>query len=1216
MRIRNIYTMLITMLCRYIAMTLSSIFMVLLISFLILPQTIIAQEELPYDEISVFIEIPKVGGGEIDAVIKGQDLYLPVTDLFDFLKIRNVPDADLESISGFFINPEAVYNISRTENKITYHDKTYALDPGDLIRTESNLYLKIQYFGNVFGLECIFNFRSLSVTVNSQLELPLIREMRQEQMRKNLTRLKGNITADTTIGRGYPKFRFGVADWSLYATEEIDGKSDIRINTALGAMIAGGEASAALTYNSMEKFSEKQQYYLWRYVNNDFSPLRQIRAGKVNAQSIASLFNPVVGVQLTNTPTTYRRSFGSYTLSDKTEPGWIVELYVNNVLVDYLKADASGFFSFQVPLVYGNTNVKLRFFSPWGEERTREQFISIPFNFLPVNTLEYTASAGVVEDSVLSRFSRISANYGISRNISAGGGVEYLSSVTSGPFMPFINTSFRLLNNILLSGEYTYGVRAKGTLSYQLPLNIQLDMNYTWYDKEQTAISYNYREERKVSLSMPLRIKAFASYNRFSYYQIVLPTTDYTTAEWLFSGSFLGVNTNLTTYGNFISNISPYFYSNLSLSARVPGGFTIMPQVQYGYNKNGLITSKIAIEKHLFMHGYLNISFEQNFISDTKYAELGFRYDFSFAQAGASVRQSDKTTSFVQYARGSIINDSKTKYIGTDNRTNLGKGGISVLAFIDINSNGLRDSGEPKVYGLDLRTNGGRIEKSEQDTIIRILGLEPYTNYFIELDQSSIDNISWRLPFKTLNVAVDPNIIKNIEVPVSVIAEATGNVVLDKDGAVIGQGRIRINFMDETGKLYSRTLTEDDGYYSYLGLTQGRYKISVDSIQLNKLQLASVPEYHTITVEGGREGEIFEGLDFTLNPKPADTTVKEQVVMTKPVIRKDTTYMTVHELTQELVTVGEDSYAIQLGAFRKKSNAETLRIKLMKLLDKDVEIISENDFFKVRITGLKDRQEVDETLLLLRLNGITEVWLISLKGKKEWIHTSREDSIASIKETIISQPISVANRNLTVQAGAFKTESNALELKDRLRKTLDKPVEIIEENGYHKVRISGFNSREEMENLLPSLGDLGLKDVWILPVKKEQTPPPVEEHKEEPAAEEKVAVNEIIEEVPQVTIDTIAPLVEVLKDDTPFTPEVISIPKPTVSLQVGVFNKKSDALKAKRRITSKLGLDVEIIEKWDYYIVLVRGFYTRQETYKFYPELAGLGYPGVSLIEE
>ena len=74
----------------------------------------------------------------------------------------------------------------------------------------------------------------------------MIREMRQEEMRKNLTRLKGEVKADTAIGRTYPMFKFGMADWSVNATEEINGKSDVRLNLALGAMIAGGEANASL----------------------------------------------------------------------------------------------------------------------------------------------------------------------------------------------------------------------------------------------------------------------------------------------------------------------------------------------------------------------------------------------------------------------------------------------------------------------------------------------------------------------------------------------------------------------------------------------------------------------------------------------------------------------------------------------------------------------------------------------------------------------------------------------------------------------------------------------------------------------------------------------------------------------------------------------------------------------------------------------------------
>ncbi|MDZ7633092.1 MAG: hypothetical protein U5L72_01045 [Bacteroidales bacterium] len=605
----------------------------LLMLFLIIAQSIAplsAQDEPSYDEISVYIRIPYFGLGEIDAVIRDEELFLPVTDLFDFLKIRNFPSADLDLITGFFIEPEAEYSIDRNGNQILYGNKTFQLEAGDLLRSETNLYLRSLWFGKVFGLDCIFNFRDLTVTVDSRLELPLIREMRLEEMRRNITRLKGGMDVDTTIGRSYPGFRFGMADWSVYATEQQGGISRARMNLSLGTVIAGGEANASLNYNTGDQFSEKQQYYLWRHVNNDRTLLRQVMAGKITSHATASIYDPVVGIQLTNTPTTFRRSFGTYTLTDRTEPGWTVELYVNNVLVDYVKADASGFFTFEVPLVYGTTMVKLKFYGPWGEERIREQSLSIPYNFIPHKELEYFVSAGVVEDSLWSRFSRASISYGATRFLTVGGGAEYLSSVTTGPLMPFVNASVRLPGNVLVSGDYTYGVRTRGTLSYRLPSNIQLDLDYTRYDKDQEAISYNYLEERRASLSLPVRIKKFTAYSRLSYYQIVLPASNYSTAEWLIAGSIFGVNTNLTTYGVFAGENDPSIYSMLSLAVRLPGEILIMPQMQYDYTDNEVITAKLGLEKRIFQKGYINLSFEQNFRHEIRMGEIGMRYDFSF----------------------------------------------------------------------------------------------------------------------------------------------------------------------------------------------------------------------------------------------------------------------------------------------------------------------------------------------------------------------------------------------------------------------------------------------------------------------------------------------------------------------------------------------------------------------------------------------------------
>jgi hypothetical protein len=184
--------------------------------------------------------------------------------------------------------------------------------------------------------------------------------------------------------------------------------------------------------------------------------------------------------------------------------------------------------------------------------------------------------------------------------------------------------------------------------------------------------------------------------------------------------------------------------------------------------------------------------------------------------------------------------------------------------------------------------------------------------------------------------------------------------------------------------------------------------------------------------------------------------------------------------------------------------------------------------------------------------------------------------------------------------------SNAVALRDRLASSLNKQVIIVNENGYYKVRIQvspviDQSVLEAMKDLMPSFGRLGLKEYWLMPVK---TPPFVQPAEIQTIILPKAAVPpgssvRVTEEKPVRLIET---------DKPPIT-------GPGIALQVAIFHKESQALKAQRRIMSKLNLPVEIVKQFDYYHVIVTGFYSREETYEYYPELAGIGYPGITLIE-
>lgn len=821
-----------------------------------------AQDQTDYEEISLIYNIQRIGHVEMHAVIRNEIAYLPLVDLFEYLKI-NVVSKDLNLISGSFLNPDEKFSIDFLNNRIIYLEKSFELKPHSIIQSGNTIYLRSDYFGEIFGLNCLFNFRSLSVVVTTNVELPIMREMRLEHMRDNLSKLQGVFKADTIVKRNTPLFYFGAADYAFVATMgNHSTPTDTRASLGLGGIIAGGETNVVLNYQSDHPFTSRQQYYLWRYVDNDQKFAKQFLAGKIQSQTISSIYAPIVGAQITNTPTTYRRSFGTYTINNYTEPNWTVELYVNGVLINYVKADAAGFYTFQVPLVYGNTVIKLRFYGPFGEERSTEQNITTPFNFLPKNEFEYMASGGIVEDGKGTRFARFSSNYGLSRHITVGAGIEYLSSLTTGKEIPFVNTSFRLLPNLLISAEYDYNVRSRAVWSYNLPSGLQFEMYNNWYKRGQTAINNTFIEEHKVMVAFPFRGRNFSAYTRLSAQEIRLENTRYNTAEWMLSTVVRNMNVSLNTLGVFSPDRASYVYTNYAVGIRTLRNMLVTQQLQYEYTNNEVVSIKTELEKRIFINGYLNLSYEKNFINEISYVEFGFRYDFSFAQTRFSVRRINDTYKTLQGFNGSLLHDAQSGILEFNNYSSTGKGAVLLIPFLDLNGNNVRDNAEPNVIGLRVLVNAGRQQLKVKDGTVLIKDIEAYAKLNIELDDSGFEKVAWKLVKKNYSVIIEPNFVKSIEIPVSVFGEVAGRILETEQEYEKGLGGILITIYDQNLKKVAQTTSEVDGYFSYLGLLPGNYTAKIEVELLDSLKLKAQINTVSFTILQNIEGSLVDDLKF------------------------------------------------------------------------------------------------------------------------------------------------------------------------------------------------------------------------------------------------------------------------------------------------------------------------------------------------------------------
>lgn len=1047
--------------------------LILLLFCIISEAEVKSQDILPgFEDISVLVQVDGYGTFYTDALYsqKGM-LYISVEDLFKYLKIPCYAGQKGDSLGGFIESENNPYAINYRTGEISFKTKITGVKNG-LVKQMGMIFMESSLFGQIFGIRLTFNFRSLSVALKTDFELPVIKEQRIEKLRSSIIKNTDEKISDTTISRNYHLLKLGMLDWAIMSSQIWKHSTDTRLGLGLGAELLGGETNVFLNFSAKYKIDNRQQQYTWRWVNNDNHAIRQVQAGKISTQTISSVYYPVVGAVIGNTPTSVRRATGEYLINEVTQPDWFVELYINNVLMDFTKADASGLFMFKVPLVYGFTTITLRFYGPMGEERSETRIMNVPYSFLPAGEFEYRVSGGVLEDGNGTLFGRGEGNFGVSRILTMSAGVEYLASITSGNTIPFVSASFLPMSKLMIKGEYAHGVRIKGLMNYYLWSNSMLEIDYTKYIKGQHAILYNYLEERKVNFSIPLRVKNIAGFARFGYKQNVYTNLNYNMAELLLSAYYKQVNANISTYANWINYKSAYLNSMLALSFRMKKGLTFRPSTQLNISTGEIISYKAEVEKRFIHSGYISASYENLVMTGYSSFNFSFKYDLSFAQTNTTVRFSNHEISTYQGARGSLSFGSGNKHIQTSEGSTVGRGGLSLIPFVDVNHNGVFDKGEPIVDNLLVKINGGRIIYSKKDSIIRIAGLEPFISYILELSDKDFENLAWRLINKTYKILIDPNQFKTIEIPIVPVGEVSGDVYLKNDSLTRGLGRVLVNICNKDGVKIAQTLSESDGYVNYLGLEPGEYTAKIDSLQLSLLSLDVSPLQIPFKIKATEDGDIVEGINFVLShkiilesqnadtlavnnlpdktdglssPKTSDTYNTGEIYFQKKDISSDSVEMqNFIGVFKDSLNLNEGLFYVQNGAFLSNSKAKQLVRKLAETIPYPFEIVNEKGYSKVRSGYFGTKREAILCYELMKKAGVH-----SFIGKS--------------RNALYWGNLDLSAGPYFVQTGAFRKVENAKSYARRLSAIIPYPFGIIIEDGYYKLRIGYFKTKTEAD---------------------------------------------------------------------------------------------------------------------------------------------------------
>jgi cell division septation protein DedD len=1059
---------------------------IIAVFFLLITVTAKSQEpDKDFEDMSVLVMVEGYGSFYTNTLYSPDGiLYISVEDLFRYLKIPCSATENGDNLSGFLGSDSRDYSLSYKTGILKVNSSVTNVKKG-LVKLSGSLYMQSSLFGPAMGINLKFNFRSLSVTVKSDFELPAIKEKRLDKMRSNLRKGITEEIPDTILGRSYHMFRLGMADWSVMSSQYWGTQSEMRLGLGVGAELLRGEADVSLNYSDKYKFDNRLQQYLWRWVNNDNKIVSQVQVGKISPQTISSVYYPIVGASVSNVKSTLRKAMGEYIVKEVTQPGWLVELYINNALADFTKADASGLFMFKVPMVYGYTTLTLKFYGPMGEERSENKTINIPYNFLPAGEVEYRVSGGILEDGRKTPFGRGETSIGVARFLTLGAGVEYMASIPNKPAIPFITASFIPAGKLMMFGEYDHGTRFKGMLDYYPGANSILEVEYTRYAKNQHAILYNYLEERKASFSLPVKVKSIAGFVRLGYKQNVYANLNYNMTELLLSAYYKQFNFNMSSYSNWVSGNSAYVNSMLALAYRMKNGMTVRTSAQLSLSGLKILSYKAEVEKRFSHNGFVSVSVENIRALKNTSVNLNLKYDLSFAQTNMSARISNGEVSTFQNARGSFaFGDGKKKVHATE-QSLIGRGGISVIPFVDVNHNGKFDKSEPRAMNLKVRINGGRFLENENDTIINIIGLEPFVSYTLDMDDSNFENLAWRIKNKTYSVVADPDQFKLIYVPVIPVGEVTGTVSFKTDSTTNGIGRILVNFYNKKNVQIARSMTESDGYLDYMGLEPGEYTARVDSVQLSRLNYKSTPNAIPFQVRSTTDGDIIDFINFTLEQISTDSQethpkiIVKEITASKPaaisdksndIVKADTSAVQNLNVamtqqpdpdamaTGDTLTNQEGHFFVQTGAFRNAQKADNQYKILSGKVVYPMGIVVEDDYYKVRIGYFKSKIEAEQCRQ-------------SLKEKAIDAFIGQSFYFGYLKNQILNKGA------FYVGIGSFRYKKNALELVNKTRGSVPYTIGIIEEDGLFKVRLGYFTTRTESETCRKKAEAAGLKAI-------------------------------------------------------------------------------------------------------------------------------------------
>jgi outer membrane protein OmpA-like peptidoglycan-associated protein len=942
--------------------------LVILVAFtlLFLPETAKAQQE----EVLLTFRYPAVGNVYIGCLYddKANAVFLPVMELFSLLEINYLPDIKNFTISGNFITPGNTYAINLSAMLVKLGKTTQSIAANDFRISDTEYYLSPQILEKVFGLKFTVEIAPLLLSLETTKSLP-VQERKARELLRN--RMENRELNQASFPLGYDLKRSilngTMLDYAITGAFASDVQN-LGYTFTGGMEVLGGDIQGTVNgSNSTSGMNSLNTSGLrWRYAIRDNNFLSGVLLGQTSTTGLDPM--SIRGIALTNDPVEPRQMYETSMIDGTTEPNSEVEIYVNDRLTGFKRADELGYYRFDVPITYGTTRMSLRIYTPTGRLIVTDKQMQVPFTFLPRGVVSYNIQAGQTEnylsDSIQGRWvAHGNVAVGLTNWLTALAGTQFLGeTLASENIMFYSSLSARIAKQYLFNIDAAPNNFYRFTGSVMYANNLNLNLTYTKFDGQSLFNSRGETNNLNANVYLPIRIWGLNTGLRISGEHIILSKSSHTDYSTDFNTRIGKVDIRFNYRDNIESSKAETSFGEGVLTnaltytiARTPGtpvyvrGTYVRLQNRYNIRSNKMMQSDLELSRTILKTGRLNFIVAYNYLTSSVNTQIGFTLDLNKIRSTTTINTLDNRITARQSFNGSIGWDMQNKALAFSNRQQVGRSAASVLLFVDNNNSGHYDAGDQLLPCRGVKLDRTTTMEVGRDSILRLSQLQSYYKYNMSVNRNAIPDPTL-VPIKDkFSFIADPNQYKRIEIPFYRGGTVEGVVLIKRNGMTTGQGGLRLN-LKAVGKDFETVVrTMSDGGFYVMDLAPGKYTVEVDSVQQSFLSVKQQPEKFSFEIKALAEGDFLEALNIALTPVDKGSVSKSLLgVNQQPIENKDTI-----RIVNQRTTLSDTSKVYSNSISVKNQLAENYPNKL----DKQGGNVSSNVVKPAVVQELVDKKE-------------------------------------------------------------------------------------------------------------------------------------------------------------------------------------------------------------------------------------------------------------------